>query len=160
MNVIRCTIIDGRGAVSFITHGDALPALVAACAANPASLQELLGEAEPYYRNLKDYVLSGLAVFDEQNVEGHYDAVHRALRQLPPYRQPVFRVVDDVTREASLRPVKAGAVIFNLRAKRIIQIVNSYREIHRSGAGRVFDGTSHTNRVYRYRLPQEWALVP
>lgn len=160
MNVIRCTVIDSRGAVSFITHGDALPALVAACAANPSSLQELLGEAEPLYRNLKDYVLSGLAVFDEENVEGHYEAVHRALSQLPSYRQPVFRVVDDLTREASLRPVKAGAVIFNLRAKRIVQIVNSYREIRRSGSGRVFDGTSHTDRVYRYRLPEEWDLVP
>jgi len=93
-------------------------------------------------------------------VEGHYETIHRALNQLPSHRQPVFRVIDDVTREASLRPVKAGAIIFNLQAKRIVQIVNSYREIRRSGSGRIFDGISHTDRVYRYRLPQEWALVP
>jgi hypothetical protein len=68
--------------------------------------------------------------------------------------------VDDVTRETSLQPVKAGAIIFNLRAKRIVQIVNVYREIQRSGRARVFDGHHLTNTVYKYRLPEEWALVP
>ncbi len=160
MNVIRCTVIDGRGAVSFIADGEVLPALTAACSTNPATLEEFLDQADLYYRNLKEYVLSGLALFDEANVEGHYEAIHRSLGELPSHRQPVFRAVDDVTREASLRPAKAGAIIFNLRAKRIIQIVNNYREIRRSGSGRVFDGVHHTNRVYRYRLPEEWALVP
>ena len=160
MNVIRCTVIDGRGSVSFIADGDTLPALAAACSANPTTLEEFLDQANVYYRNLKEYVLSGLALFDEANVEGHYEAIHRALADVPGHHQPVFRAADDITREASLRPVKAGAVIFNLRAKRIIQIVNNYREIRRSGSGRVFDGVSHTNRIYRYRLPEEWALVP
>jgi hypothetical protein len=160
MNVIRCTIIDGRGAVSFVADGDALPALVAACSANPITLEEFLNQADLYYRNLKEYVFSGLALFDEANVEGHYEVIHRSLGELPGHHQPVFRAVDDITREASLRPAKAGAVVFNLRAKRIIQITNSYREIRRTGAARVFDGVSHTDRVYRYRLPEEWALVP
>ncbi|MBI1886374.1 MAG: hypothetical protein HYS09_08720 [Chloroflexi bacterium] len=160
MNVIRCTVVDDRGGVSFVVHADALPALVAACTTSPDSLGQLLDRAETYYSGLKDYVLSGLALFDEQNVPGRYNAVHFALGNLPPYQQPVFRVVDDVTREASLQPVKAGAVIFNLKAKRIVQMVNSYREIKRSGYARVFDGRHHTEKVFRYRLPEEWALVP
>ena len=61
---------------------------------------------------------------------------------------------------ASLRPVKAGAVIFNLKAKRIVQMVNSYREITRTGRGRIFDGSEHTGAFFSYRLPEEWALVP
>jgi len=69
-------------------------------------------------------------------------------------------VVDDLTRETSLQPVKAGAIIFNLRAKRIVQIVNVYWEIQRSGRACVFDGHHLTNAVYKYRLPEEWALVP
>ncbi|GBD14803.1 hypothetical protein HRbin25_00685 [bacterium HR25] len=160
MDVIRCTVIDEKGAVSFIAHADVLPALVAACANNPSSVEELLDGAENYYRNLKDYVLSGLAVFDEQNTPESREAIRAALRSLPPHQQPVFRVVDEDTQEASLRPVKAGAVVFNLRAKRIIQIVNTYREIKRSGYARVFDGEGFTRRVFRYRLPEEWALVP
>lgn len=146
--------------MSFITHGDVLPALVAACTSSPDTLEEFLERAEPYYGNLSEYVLSGLAVFDERNTEGHYEVIHKVLTTLPRHKQPVFRVVDDLTREASLRPVKAGAVIFNLRAKRIVQLVNSYREIRRSGRGRIFDGRSHTSAVFSYRLPEEWALVP
>jgi hypothetical protein len=160
VNVIRCTVVDGRGAVSFIVHGDALPALAASCATNPASLEEFLEEAEPYYHNLRDYVLDGLAVFEERNAGGNCEAIHAVLQSVAPHEHPVFRVVDDLTRETSLQPVKAGAIIFNLRAKRIVQIVNVYREIQRSGRARVFDGHHLTNTVYKYRLPEEWALVP
>jgi len=160
MNVLRCTIIDESGSVSLLTHGDALPALVAACTTNPADLRQFLERAEPYYRGLSEYVYDGLAVFDEHNTAGHYEDAHRALTTTPRHKQPVFRIVDDLTREASLRPVKAGAVIFNLKEKRIVQMVNSYREIRRSGRGRIFDGVQHTAETFRYRLPEEWALVP
>ncbi len=160
MNFIRCTIVDRQGVVSFVAHGDALPALVAACAAGPDDLEELLVLSEPYYRSLREYVNAGLAVFDELNVPGRYGAIRETLRRTPPHEQPVFRVVDSVTREASLRPVKAGAIIFNLRARRIVQLMNSYREIHRSGHAHIFDGNGYTETVFSYRLPKEWALVP
>jgi hypothetical protein len=160
MNVLRCTVIEESGGVSFVTHGDVLPALVAACASNPETLPELLERAEPFYRHLTDYVMAGLAVFDEHNAPDHYETIHKELTTKPRYRQPVFRIVDDLTREASLRPVKAGVVIFNLKEKRIVQMVNSYREIRRTGRGRFFDGNEHTGSVFSYRLPEEWALVP
>lgn len=160
MNLIRCTIVDRQGAVSFIAHADALPALVAACAADPLSLEELLELSEPYYRHLRDYVQAGLAVFDELNVRGRYHAIHETLRRTPSHEQPVFRIVDSFTQEVSLRPVKAGAIIFNLKAKRIVQLMNSYREIRRSGRARIFDGCGYTETVFSYRLPGEWALVP
>ncbi|MBF8286857.1 MAG: hypothetical protein HW393_671 [Dehalococcoidia bacterium] len=160
MNLIRCTIVDRWGAISLVAHADALPSLVAACTANPSGLDELLALSEPYYRGLREYVEAGLAVFDEMNVRGRYGAIHKTLRLTESARQPVFRVVDGVTREASLRPVNAGAIIFNLRAKRIVQIMNSYREIRRIGHARIFDGLGYTDAVFSYRLPGEWALVP
>ena len=160
MNVLRCTVIDSSGGVSFLTHGDALPALVAACSYNPGTLNDFLDTAEPLYRNLSDYVHDGLAIFDEHNTSGHYDAIHRLLTTLPRHQQPVFRVVDKLTQEASLRPVSAGAVIFNLAEKRIVQLANTYREITRRGRARTFDGARLTDTVFRYRLPEEWALVP
>jgi len=160
MNVMRFTVIDGRGGVSFVAHADALPALVKACALNANSLEELLDRIVPYYSDLREYVLGGLAIFDERNVEGRYGVIHRALELCAPHEQPVFRVVDELTRETSLRPVKAGAVLFNLRAKRIIQLQNTYWEINRTGRGCIFDGTRMTAHVFGYRLPKEWALVP
>ncbi|MHB8574597.1 MAG: hypothetical protein ACYDCQ_04630 [Dehalococcoidia bacterium] len=160
MNLMRCTVIEAAGAVSFITDGEALPALAAACARNPASLTELLDLVEPLYGDLRDRVLNGLATFDEHNVPGNYRTIHQGLNFCAPHEQPVFRVVDDRTREASLQPVKAGAVLFNLKSKRIVQLQNSFREIRRTGRARVFDGRAHTNRVFSYRLPSEWAIVP
>src|SRR3990172_4754829 len=160
MNLIRCTIVDRGGAVSFVAHADALPSLVAACTANPSGLDELLALSEPYYRGLREYVETGLAVFDETNVRGRYGVIHETLRRTAAALQPVFRVADSLTREASLRPVNAGAIIFNLKAKRIVQIMNSYREIRRIGHARIFDGSGYTDAVFSYRLPREWALVP
>ena len=160
MNLMRCTVVDERGTVSFVADGDALPALVAACAQNPGSLEQLLELTDGFYHRLRDQVLNGLAVFDELNVPGNYEAIHKAFRYCQPHEQPVFRVVDEPTREMSKEAVKAGVVIFNLRAKRIVQIQNSYREIRRSGRARVFDGQTLTNSVYSYRLPREWTLVP
>jgi len=160
MDVMRYTVIDKRGAVSFIAHCDAFNAMVAACANDPQTLTEFLAHADTYYQSLQDYVLCGLAVFDERNGPGNYRAIHSALDFCRPEEQPVFRVVDDVTREASLRPVKAGLVIFNLRAKRIIQMQNSYPVLKRSGRIRVFDGTNLTNVVHKYSLPADWSVVP
>lgn len=160
MNLLRSTIVDDRGAVSFVIDGDALPALAKACATNPGTLDSMLDSLDPFYRNLREQVLNGLAIFDERNVEGHYDAIHEAFEFCAPHELPVFRVVDEATREMSLRPVKAGAVIFNLCARRIIQIQNSYREITRTGRGRVFDGQRFTGERFAYRLPRDWSLVP
>lgn len=160
MNLLRFTVVDPHGSVSFIAHGDALPALLKACAANPKTLDELLALADQYFHGLHEQVTNGLAIFDERNAPGNYDAIHQALAFCQPHEQPVFRVVDEVTREMSLRPVKAGAIIFNLKAKRIIQLQNSYYQIARSGRGRVFDGVSLTNHTFSYRLPADWALVP
>ena len=160
MNLLRYTVIDNRGGVSFVAHGDALPALVNACGFYPNTLEDLLDLTAPFYAALREYVLNGLAIFDESNLPGRYEEIHTALASLPPHQQPVFRVRDDITREASLRPVAAGAVVFNLHAKRVIQLVNSYRELKREGRARVFDGREWTPEIFRYRLPKDWALVP
>jgi hypothetical protein len=157
---MRYTIVDSRGTVSFIAHCDVTFALVAACARNPHTLDELLDLADPVYGGLREYVQNGLAVFDEMNVEGNSTAIRATLEIATPTEQPVFRVVDPVTREASLRPVKAGVIVLNLRAKRIVQIQNSYQVIKRSGRVRLFDGDRVMARTLNYRLPDDWSLVP
>lgn len=160
MNLLRCTVVEDQGSISFIVDGDALPALVAACAQNPSTLDELLQIGDQFYHDLRETVLNGLAIFDEQNTPDNHEAIHQAFAYCAPHEQPVFRVVDDVTREMSKQAVKAGVVIFNLRAKRIVQIQNSYREITRTGRARVFDGRGPTSSIYSYRLPRDWAIVP
>ncbi len=160
MNLMRLTLIDPAGGVSFVMHGEALPALLRACATNPATIDELLDRVEPWYHGLRERIENGLAMFDERNTEGNNEAIHSALERARPEESPLFRIVDDETREASLRPVKAGALIINLIDRRIVQLQNGYQEITRSGRGRVWDGERLTNSIFTYRLPNAWALVP
>ena len=160
MNVFRCTLIDRAGGISFVADAEALPALLRACQQGPGTSLELLRLAEPYYHGLEERVLNGLAMFDERNVPGHYDAVRQALEFCAPHEQPPFRVVDDTTCEASLRPAKGGVILFNLVRKRIVQIQNSTREITRVGRGRVYDGQTLTRSVFSYKLPSEWEIKP
>jgi hypothetical protein len=160
MNLLRVTVIDRDGGVSFIAHGDALPALINACGFYPQTLGDLLDLTAPYYAALREYVFDGLAIFDEHNLNGNFEPIHQAVKSAPKYERPVFRVVDEFTREASLRPVGAGVVVINLPNRRVIQLQNTYREVKREGRARVFDGDVWTPEIYRYRLPRDWALVP
>jgi hypothetical protein len=154
------TLIDSNGGISFVMHGEALPALLKACATGPKTIDELLERAEPYYAGLRERIDNGLVMFDERNAPGRYDAIHNAIEHARPDESPLFRIVDEVTRETSLRPVKAGAIVINLIDRRIIQLQNAYREIKRQGRGTVWDGERMTETPFTYRLGKDWALVP
>src|SRR5215216_5647880 len=105
MFVMRFTIIDHSGTVSFVAPCNVLKALVAACAKYPTDLESLLAASSTYDTDLKDQVLNGLAIFDEHNAEGRYEHIHQAIdyagEQRAHYNLPAFRVVDDTTRQAS-----------------------------------------------------------
>jgi|GraSoiStandDraft_41_1057321.scaffolds.fasta_scaffold513845_2 hypothetical protein len=159
-DVMRFTVIDPLGKVSFVAPCLVLDALVAACARSPRTLGALLGYAEPYAPGLLQTVTSGLAVFDEHNSPDNPRAIHAAIETASPRDLPVFRVVDERTRQASLQPVRAGVVVFNLAEKRIVQIHNTYSEIRRKGRIRVLDASISGARVHAYELPADWALVP
>src|SRR5262249_46497252 len=113
-----------------------------------------------YDRALHRLVANGLAVFDEHNVADDLRAIHRQLTSLPARDTPVFRVLDAVTREASLRSVRAGVVLFNLPAKRIVQIENTAEPLALSGEVNYHNGTFLSIRQLHYRLPPHWSIVP
>ncbi len=209
MGVMRYTIVDKSGTTSFVAPWNTLKALVAACSRKPApdSLLELLEAASKYSSGLSDYVLNGLAVFDEHNSQlkedntepgpaleieldkllaefnlpdkteyqhAAYDKevshleisyedllIHqKQLQGAPAVRYPVLRVIDLATRQESLEPIRIGLVIFNLLAKRIVQVQNSYGVLRRSDRGRYFEDGQPTERLYFYRLPVDWNLLP
>lgn len=160
MGLMRFTVVDARSTVSFIGPDRALHALVAACASGADSIEDLLDRAAPFVGELCERVLSGLAVFDEHNGRGNTRWIHAAFDYCRREEVPVFRVLDDRTREISLSPVWAGAVVFNLKSKRIVQIQNTYSDIKREGRLRVMEGARPTNKIQRYKLGPEWTVVP
>ena len=159
-DVMRFTVLDEHETVSFVTHSSALMALVAACADDPSSLRELLEFSKRYDRTLHNYVLNGLAVFDEHNIPENHASIHHQLKTLPAQDIPVFRVVDDLTRDASLESVKAGVVLFNLPRKRIVQIQNMYEAIERAGIVNYHNGRFLSRQEFTYELPPGWTIVP
>ncbi|HLJ81881.1 MAG TPA: hypothetical protein VKT52_10370 [Ktedonobacterales bacterium] len=160
MDVMRLTVVDPQGTVSFVAHSSAAMALTAACAQDPATLADLLDASKKYDRGLHDIVTNGLSVFDEHNVPGDTRAIAAQLAQLPPRDTPVFRVLDEQTREASLRPVRAGAILFNLVRKRIVQIANTDEILARAGEVNYHNGKFLSRRVFEYELPPHWSIVP
>lgn len=160
MQLMRFTIVDTAGKVSFVGPCEALETLVAGCSRQPDTLHELLDAVAVYNPALRESVLSGLAVFDEHNSPANYRSILTALDYCRTADLPVFRVMDERTQEASLTPVKAGVVVFNIVGKRIVQIQNTYSEIRRRGRVRLIEDGRPTNRVRRYELPADWSLVP
>ncbi|MFN8523409.1 MAG: hypothetical protein U0821_09945 [Chloroflexota bacterium] len=160
MGLMRYTVVDPTTTVSFIAPDRMLQGLVAACCENPSTLGDLLDRVAPFAADLRERVLSGLAVFDEHDSAPEHRWIHAALDICRREEVPVFRVVDDRTREASLSPVWAGAVVFNLKSKRIVQIQNTYRQIERKGRLRAREGEPPTPRVRKYELPADWTVVP
>lgn len=157
---MRFTIVDPNGGISFVGDQRILDALVAACGHDPHTYQQMLTSVDLYDRRVREYVLSSLAVFDEHNTVENPGAIHAILRETRPAHTPPFRVLDDLTRDASLQPVRSGLVIFNLLARRIVQVQNSYRDVARSGAVQVHDGVRWTRVARRYAVPDSWSIVP
>jgi hypothetical protein len=157
---MRFTIVDHGGTISFIGDGFLMLPLVAACASNPRSLAEMLARVDQIDRRLRDRILAGLAVFDEHNVENNCDAIRHELEASRNAEEPVFRVVDDVTRERSLEPTRTGLIIFNLKDRRIVQVINQFYAVERRGEVHLHNGERYSRRTVSYKLPESWSIVP
>jgi hypothetical protein len=157
---MRFTIVDPKGTISLVGDGFLMLPLVAACASNPGSLTDMLARVDQIDRRLRDRILNGLAVFDEHNVEGNYEAIHRVLQSHDATEEPVFRVVDDLTRQRSLEPTRTGLIIFNLKDHRIVQVLNHFYAVERSGEVHLHNGERYSRRTVTYNLPESWSIVP
>lgn len=159
-SLIRFTVTDGDTTTSFAGPGHAIKMLVAACTKGPETVRELLEHTRRYDEHFATDVINGLAVFDEHNVRENTTVIEQNLQETSPDDWPPFRVYNDTTRRAATQPGRAGLIVINLAAKRIIQVQNSYAEIQRRDRGRIRSDGKPTRVLYHYDLPQDWALVP
>ncbi len=160
MTDIRLTVVDQFDTVSFVGPGHLLKVLAAACSRGATDHRALLALASEYDAAHMDVVLAGLHIFDEHNTDQNTLAFRALTPTSKEHEAPPFRVVDETTRLWSLRPSRSGLVVFNLRDRRIVQIQNSYSELGREGRGRIRSEGRPTPRLFYYRLPGSWRLVP
>ena len=157
---MRFTIVDSEGTISFCGPGHGLKMLAAVCSSGVTTHRELLTELDSLDAALATGVRNGLASFDEHCLSDDPVTVNVWVERIGSLAEATFRVLEDVTRRASLQPDRLGLVIFNLAGKRIVQVQNSYGALQRSDRGRIRSESRPTRTYYRYELPSEWTLVP
>jgi hypothetical protein len=154
---MRFTIVDQDGTLSFVAPCHAMKMLAAACSRQPDDHRALIALAEEYDPRLITRLRAGLSRFDADWSMADTAAIHA---RLDAAGDAPFRVVDEVTRRRSLDPVRWGLVVFNLNAKRIVQIQNSYADLRRQDRGRLRRDGRPVRAYYSYELPAEWSIVP
>ncbi len=158
--MMRFTLIDSSGTISFTGPGHFLKALVAGCSAEPASTGLLLESVRQLDPKFVDAVRIDLARFDEHVVKDDPASIDEWLEREGEERPQVFRVFNQQLRNMSLEPERLGVVLFNLPEQRIIQIQNAYGEVLRQDRGRIRQDGVPVRRYYEYTLPDRWQLLP
>lgn len=158
---MRYTVVDADGATSFVGPAHLLKMLAAACSRGAADLRSLLGVAEEFDPVVTRDVMAALARLDADDAPGE-TAGGRTPTAAADASSTVelFRVVDDASREQSLTPARHGLVVFNLPARRIVQVQNSYADLRREDRGRLRRNGRPVRAYYRYQLPESWQIVP
>lgn len=156
-DVFRLNVIDEKASVSFLGPAHAMKAVAAACSHGATSWQDVIAKTRRYDPDWAEAVLRGLLMFEEHHVPSDDPN--------PPETDTVdasvpFRIWDVETRRCSMEPGRLGLVIFNLKELRIIQVQNSYSELQRQGRGRIRSKGKPTPRIYHYKLPEDWAILP
>ena len=135
--MIRITIIDRSGSISFGAPGYFAKMVVAACCRNPSDLDALLNYLAAYDALTTETIRHGLNHFDEFCLPGDPDACQRWLDKGGSQEGKPFRLIDPKLREASLTQLSLGLVIVNLVERRIVQVENRYSTVLRQDRGRL-----------------------
>lgn len=156
---MRFTIIDQNDTISFVAPPHALKAIAACCANGAATIGETLAGLAPYDAELSRALRDQLSVFREHNTRDDARWIAQRLADEANY-EGVVVVLDEQTRRTSLEPARLGLVVFNLPARRIVQVQNSYANLERSDRGRVRRKGKPVQTFYSYTLPDDWSIVP
>lgn len=157
--MMRFTIVDDRSTTSFLAPPHVLKAITACCARGVSSVREVLSMLAEYDAILANEINDQLSVFREHNTSSDTGWIRARFDQELEDPGP-FDVLDERTRRVSLEPTRLGLVVFNLPARRIVQVQNTYANLQRSDRGRVRRNGIPTQTFYSYTLPADWSIVP
>ena len=159
VDTMRFTVVDHRETVSFVAPGHALKMLAAACSRHAKDYRDLILKIADYDAELARRLLSAPASDHESHTTS--DASLAAPASEAVVQQPeLFRVINAEQLRKSTEPVDAGLVLFNLPAKRIVQVQNSYSDLRRKDKGRLWRDGRPVRAFYSYELPPDWTIVP
>ena len=142
---MRFTIIDDAGAVTFTAPPHVRKMLAAAASRGPVTADELLRLAEEYDPQFFGQLLASSS---------------RSENGAGPAKSGLLAVDGDESRRQSMAPAPLGLLVFNLPARRIVQVQNSYGDLQRKDRGRLRRDGRPVRAYYRYAFPDDWSIVP
>lgn len=155
---VRVTIHGGKETVSLLAGRDTALRLVAGCAVNPLTLDELLLATEVYQRGIAAWLMGDLMEFDKAWQREGKAYVERAFGPgADAAKRPVaFQVVDEQTEAAAHAQPDGGLIVIDLPAHRIR--VAGDVDVPAEGRVLVHTGERLTEQAITYILPQEWEI--
>ncbi len=157
--MMRFTIVDDSGTTSFTGPPHLLKAIAACCARGVSTTRELVAMLADYDGCSASEIRDGLLIFREHNTQSDTRWIREKFDEGNGESGP-FDVLDERTRRASLEPARLGLVVFNLVARRIVQVQNTYANLQRSDRGRIRRDGKPVPTYYSYELPADWSIVP
>lgn len=157
--MMRFTIVDDSGTTSFTAPPHLLKAIAACCARGVETTRDLVAMLADYDGCSASEIRDGLLIFREHNTQNDTRWIRERFDDGDEDSGP-FDVLDERTRRASLEPARLGLVVFNLVARRIVQVQNTYANLQRSDRGRVRRDGKPVPTFYSYELPADWSIVP
>ena len=159
--MIRVTIVDREQTVSFLTNPETSQRLIAACSANPTSLEELLIATDIYQRGIAAAVMADLMEFDKSLHQNGGAVIHAAISQARAGREaflPAFQVVDAITAQAAYEAGGGELVAIDLTNQAIRHSIGI--EITHSGEVNVEAADKSPLPSVTYILPEKWTIQP
>jgi len=159
--LIRVTIVDREQTVSFLTNPETSQRLIAACSANPASLEELLITADIYQRGIAAAVMADLMEFDKSLHQNGGAFIQNAMSQAKAGGDaflPAFQVVDAITAQAAHEAGGGELVAIDLTDQAIRHTTGI--EITHSGEVNVEAADKSPLPSVTYILPEKWTIQP
>ena len=160
MSLMRITIIHETGTVSFGAEPHVAKMILHAAAKNVRTIEQVIEVLPSLDPDAAASLRAGIARFDEFVVPGDSASIQAWVTAHAPDNPEPFRLLDPAMREATLTPLGYGIVVFNLIDKRVVQIENSYAPLRRKDRGRMRRDGRPIAQIYRYELPEEWAMLP
>lgn len=153
--LMRITIVDAFKTVTL--PGDELLArhLVAACAADPETVEDLLLATESLRPGVTRQIVNGLLSFDQKRHQNW-------MVKLDPFSD-IFEVVDNHLEQLSLEGLPAGLILIDLTEKNIWTaaplLSGPTGELKREDSLPVYENEQLSKKNITYTLDKSWRII-
>jgi hypothetical protein len=156
--LIRVTIVDGTKTITMPADTLLTRQIVAACASDPESLEDLLLAAEPLRPGLTQQVINALLRFDQVSQA----RPKTGMLMLDP-ASAVFEAIDPGLEELSMQGLPGGLTIFDLEEKMIYcaapSLASAGQVLKREDVLPVVEKGQPTRKTITYSLDKSWKVL-